>query len=135
MLGDSIHMRFLLLALLTLDSAFGADPEAIMKKVGALVVSANQAAASNRNSEAEEDYKEAVVQCDLVPPGQYYCKTNVLRNLGDFYSRIKDNVKSEEVRKERLEILLAHRKVGGPLDLEIGDALFELQGMTFRKSE
>jgi hypothetical protein len=70
--------------LLTLDWVFGADSEAIMKKVGALVISANQAASSNHNSEAEQDYKAAIVQCDLLPPIQYYCKTNVLRNLGDF---------------------------------------------------
>ena len=65
-------MRFFLLALLTLDPAFGADSEAIMKKVAALVLDTNQATVSNRNSEAEEDYKKAIVQCDLLPPSQYY---------------------------------------------------------------
>ena len=122
-------MRLLLLLLITLGSAFGADSEAIMKKMGELVLRAGQAADSNRNSEAEEDYKAAIIQCDLLPPSQYHCKTNVLWTLGRFYEHANDTVNSEAVYKERLEILVAHQRPGSRPDLEIGDTLFELQSI------
>src|SRR5512143_3902574 len=117
-------MRFLLLGLLTLGMAFGADSVAIMKKVEALIVSAGHAADSNRNGEAEGAYKAAIVQCDLLPPREYSCKTNVLGTLARFYSHIRDYVKAEAVYRERLEILVAHPTLGGRPDLEIGETMF-----------
>ena len=128
-LGDFV-IRTPALVLLTLATAFGADSEATQKKVTALVQMADQAMAANQNSEAEELYKAAVVQCGFLPPAQYHCKTGVLWSLGKLYSHINDRVKSEATYKERLGILVANQKSGIQPDLDIGIALFDLQSVS-----
>jgi TonB family protein len=127
-LGETAtSMRYFLLTLMTLVTAFGADSEAIMKMVTALVRSADQASAADHNSEAEEGYKAAIVQCDLLPPDKYGCKTDVLWKLGRLNEHLRDLSKAEAIYKERLEILLSHQKAGARPDLDVGQALFDLQ--------
>lgn len=125
--NSATYMRFLLLALMTLGVAFGADSEAIQRKATKLVHSADLAAASDHNSEAEEAYKEAIVQCDLLPPDKYDCKTDVLWKLGRLHEHLRDLSKAEAIYKERLEILLSHQKAGARPDLDVGQALYDLQ--------
>lgn len=120
-------MRFIFLFVMALGTTFGADPEAIQKKATALAESADRAAASNQNGEAEEGYKAAIVQCDLLPPDKYNCKTDVLWKLGRLHEHLRDLSKAEAVYKERLQILLLHRKAGARPDLDVGQALFDLQ--------
>jgi len=115
------------LILIAASITFGADPEAIQTKVTGLVRTADQAAASNRNSEAEERYKAAIAQCGLLPPDKYHCKTDVLWKLGRLHERLRDLADAEGVYKERLEILLSHQKAGTRPDLDVGQALFDLQ--------
>lgn len=116
--------------LLAFGPCFGADPEAIRDKVTAMVKTADQAAASGQSAEAENGYKAAIAQCDLLPPAWYHCKADVLRSLGVFYGRSKDNSKEEATYKERLDILVSNQKdpVKFP-DLEIGNTLFDLQSL------
>jgi hypothetical protein len=124
---SATFMRSLFLVLAALGTTFGADLEAIQKKAIALLNSADQALASNHNSEAEEGYKAAIVQCDLLPPEKYHCKTDVQWKLGRFYSHVNDRLNGEATYKQRLDILVAHQKAGARPDLDIGIALFELQ--------
>jgi TonB family protein len=121
-------MRLLVFIVITAGTTFGAEPEAaIQTKVTALVRTADQAAASNRNSEAAEAYKAAILQCDLLPPDKYNCKTDVLWKLGRLHERLRDLANAEGVYKERLEILLSHQNAGTRPDLDVGQALFDLQ--------
>lgn len=120
-------MRFIFLLVMTLVAAFAADPQAIQMKVNALVRAADQAASSSRNSEAEEGYKTAIVQCGLLPPDKYHCKTDVLWKLARFYEHFKEYTKMEVAYKERLEILSSKQKAASRPDLDLGIALFDLQ--------
>jgi tetratricopeptide (TPR) repeat protein len=114
------------LTFLFLPLAFGAGPEAIERNATALVQQADQAAASSKFAAAEEAYKAAIQQCDLLPPDKYHCKTDVLRKVGNFFSRTEDAGKAEAAYKERLDVLMAHEKPGERPDLDIGIALFDL---------
>ena len=124
---SAIFMRSLFLVVMALGTTFGADPEAIQRKATALVHEADQAVASNHNSEAEEGYKAAIAQCDLLPPEKYHCKTDVQWKLGRFYSHVNDRLNGEATYKQRLDTLVANQEAGAPPDLDIGIALFDLQ--------
>jgi hypothetical protein len=112
---------------MALGTTFGADPEAIQRKATALVHEADQAVASNHNSEAEVGYKAAIAECNLLPPEKYHCKTDVQWKLGRFYSHVNDRSNGEATYKQRLDTLVANQKAGAPPDLDIGIALLDLQ--------
>jgi tetratricopeptide (TPR) repeat protein len=54
-------------------------------------------------------------------------KTDVLWKLGRLHEHLRDLSKAEAVYKERLQILLSHQKAGARPDLDVGQALFDLQ--------
>jgi tetratricopeptide (TPR) repeat protein len=110
-------------------SVFGADIEAVQRKISAMIQTADKALASGQIAAAEDGYKSAIRECDSLPPDKYHCKTDGLWKLARLYSHEKDAATAESVYKERLAILLAHQEPSGRPDLDVGIALFDLQSV------
>lgn len=122
-------MRTQILFLICVVRVFGADPDAVQRKVTALTEAADRALAAGKLSEAEAGYKSAIRECDSLPPSKYHCKTDELRKLGNLYSRLKDPARAESVLKQRLAILIANHAPSVRPDVDIGIALFELMSL------
>jgi len=108
-------------------SLFGADADAVKKEVQTLIDNADQERASGDFQKAEKTYQAAIQKCDLLPPSDVHSKTDVLRKLGNLYANMADPDRAEMIFKERIAILASHERPGGPPDLDLGIALFDLQ--------
>ncbi|MDQ2710888.1 MAG: tetratricopeptide repeat protein [Acidobacteriota bacterium] len=75
---------------------------------------------------AEMEFLTARTLARRMSVEDYHPEVLVLWNLGRLYSKEKKLEKAEEIYKERLKILETKSK---PADLELGTALFDLQGL------